>query len=121
VGIQARLKKELGIDRVGERVRDDDGYRYPYAREGKLSGIFTTATTRQMMLAQQQDFAITHVVVQKGGPKAEVRDRLVLPSNSVADEAGEYPPTTRVFEVREVLNPGEANKWTLYSVEEVIG
>jgi hypothetical protein len=73
------------------------------------------------MRAQQQDFAVTHSLIAKGAPAARRRDRLILPASAAKDGSGNYPEGTRRFEVREILNPGEADAWTLYSVEEVIG
>lgn len=118
MSIAAKLRREFGVDRPGERVKTEDGYTVPYSRVETIRGMFTEATTRELMLAQQQDFVVTHLVAQKGAPVARLRDRLVLPASAEADDEGSYPDGTRVFEVNGVDNPGELDVYTIYRVEE---
>ena len=114
MGIASKLKREFGIDRPGERERLPGGAsRVPYVREGTLRAMFADATTRELMVAEQRDFSVTHLIAQKGAPKARLRDRLVLPSDLLAEDPG-----ARVFTVNEVQNPGELDAYTLYLVEE---
>lgn len=53
---------------------------------------------------RQLQHPITHTIIQKGTPKAEPEDRLILGD--------------RIFFIQGVDEPGELDLWTIYYVEE---
>ena len=109
------LPKEVRREFVVEEektVRAGSGRSTQWVAQGNLTGALTSATTRELMLSQQADFVISHVVVQPGPPKAKLRQRLRLPGDGTANRPD------RLFHIVAVDNPADMGVATVYGCEE---
>jgi hypothetical protein len=85
-------------------VQTDEGWRQDWVPVAELVGVLASASTADLMRAQQQDFTTTHRLIQKGAPHARLGDRLVL--------------NDRHFLIQAADNVAQMDRYTIYHCEE---
>lgn len=83
----------------------------------EVAGMLATATTRELMLAQQMQFPTTHVLVVEGVPVAQIGQRFAAEDL----DSGQSPSAgTRLFQINDTDNYAELGAYTSYTLEEVM-
>ena len=91
-------KKTVAVDAQG---RTRNAYAAPL---GTISAVLAKADPKQQERWNQLQHPISHIITQKGRPRAETEDRLTLGN--------------RRFYIHGIDEPGELGLWTIYFVEE---
>ena len=103
-----------------QRVATEDGYRTDFADASPARifvGIIADADTRTLMIAQQQGFVLSAVVISSEAPMAGVGDRLRCEEITIAGR--EIPE--RFFKIERVDDPADMGRFAIYYTEQVSG
>lgn len=100
------LFKDFSIEKKGATLTSRGRAKSSYDGQTgeQLKAVLAEATPQEKERWRQMQHPISHTITQRGKPKVEVEDRLIL---------GE-----RMFFIQGVDEPGALGLWTIYYAEE---
>lgn len=100
------LFKDFSIEKKGETLSSRGRARSKYDSQigEQLKAVLADAKPQEKEQWKQRQHPISHTITQRGKPKAEAEDRLILGD--------------RIFFIQGVDEPGALGLWTIYYVEE---